>query len=511
MRLRDQYDWAVLGDHPGALLTAGIAAKLGLSVLVLPLGETLRSRVSPSGQCLDPESNFMLGLGKQGKANGLLADSLGRLGLNSSEESRVLAEPELFQVATPSRRLRFMADDDDWARELRREFGDNVAATSGMPGALSAAESPVQTYWRELPDRFKVLEGKPVRRGGASRIEDVRKEISSHLKGRTDREKAWVRRGSRATDLARASRDPAWEEIAAGAWHGTSSQERDDPELWELLQLMALGRTGASFRGGVSAFRELLTHLAKRLGAHVPDRTDCRRIFIEDGRFSGIQAAGSGNMIGARGGVLGCGLPQALMRASNTGRQWPRKLRAGPTPRGWKFTLALTLHAEAVPPGLSRRLIWQEDGSPALEVEVAEPRDYGISEPGNRLVFARTVLPFTPESLHVEHQRMVAARMLRQLTELIPFMEFHVVRIFPDFRTRPEDLKEAYRFTTLEEVPENLKAFSGTGTGSRSGIEGLFVASGESFPELGSLGPVVAAIESSAWLAHRCGLAGPFG
>ena len=49
-----------------------------------------------------------------------------------------------------------------------------------------------------------------------------------------------------------------------------------------------------------------------------------------------------------------------------------------------------------------------------LEIEVADPSDYGYSQPGHRLLFARTVMPFTRESLVVKRQRLIAARMLRQ-------------------------------------------------------------------------------------------------
>ena len=63
MRLLDRYDWIVLGDDPGALLSACLAARLGLSALVLDCGERAMSVVSGSGQLLDPETSTLLGLG----------------------------------------------------------------------------------------------------------------------------------------------------------------------------------------------------------------------------------------------------------------------------------------------------------------------------------------------------------------------------------------------------------------------------------------------------------------
>jgi hypothetical protein len=137
-------------------------------------------------------------------------------------------------------------------------------------------------------------------------------------------------------------------------------------------------------------------------------------------------------------------------------------------------------------------------------------------------------MPFTQESLSADYQRLVAARMLRQANELLPFLEFHVTRIYPDFRMATEsknplgvapgkdkdqdqesELKEVYGFKSLEEIPDNLIVSSGKGLGSNSGIDGLFVASEESYPDLGSFGPTVAALEGVTELAHRSGIAGP--
>lgn len=51
----------------------------------------------------------------------------------------------------------------------------------------------------------------------------------------------------------------------------------------------------------------------------------------------------------------------------------------------------------------------------------------------------------------------------------------------------------------------------GPGVDSRSGVEGLFLSSAEVYPHLGTMAAPVAALEGSAWIAHRMGLAGPLG
>ena len=80
MRLRDHYDWIVLGDHPAALLSAGLAARQGNSVLVLPLGEERMIRSTDAGMMVDLESNYVLGLGRGPAGPGILLELLHRLG-----------------------------------------------------------------------------------------------------------------------------------------------------------------------------------------------------------------------------------------------------------------------------------------------------------------------------------------------------------------------------------------------------------------------------------------------
>jgi hypothetical protein len=157
------------------------------------------------------------------------------------------------------------------------------------------------------------------------------------------------------------------------------------------------------------------------------------------------------------------------------------------------------------------RTVWKEGHAPVLDIELADPRSYGLLEPENRIIFLRTLLPYDEVTLSIRYQRMVAARMFRQLSELIPFIENHVVRIFPDFRSADgnEEFADVYGFPSLRMIPENIRSFNEAGLGSRSGIEGLFVANSESFPKLGSLGGTVAALEATAWIAHRSGLSGP--
>src|SRR5690349_10801759 len=126
MRLRDHYDWIVLGDSPGALLSACLTAKLGFSVLVLPLVPGGQRIVYKTRDCVDPESNYLLGLGRTPRVNGILSETFSRLGVGEAELAE-LSTPDIWpQIITPNFRVTLYGDDRRFGTELARELGQDA-------------------------------------------------------------------------------------------------------------------------------------------------------------------------------------------------------------------------------------------------------------------------------------------------------------------------------------------------------------------------------------------------
>jgi phytoene dehydrogenase-like protein len=534
-RLRDQYDWVVLGEHPGALLSASLAARLGLSVLVLPFGPEARLFVSASGQHFDPEPNYLIGLSPieevSGVTTGLLGTCLKRLGVLPSEEEFIHARGCFPHVVTPTARVALTPDGARLAQELKRELGQAPIERIGLIPALEGSRTEIQKYWLDLPSRLTIDPAAKRKTPAHEKLSQLLRRLAGQVRSSQKSAQPWLVAGNRVSDLESLYPGSDLENVFRGIWQGLSASAIYDPDLPALVQAVSLSNSAASFKGGMTAYREFMLRLAKRSGADIPVKTECRRIFVDGGRLVGIQVSNHGNMVAAQAGVLGCSVEHVAPKISASGSKFFRRLKSAPRPAGWRFSISLTVAAEAIPALTPARVVWQERDAPSILIEVVDPLDYGHKEPDHRIIFARTIVPFTAESLSQGYQKMIGARLFRQLTELFPFLEFHVRRVFPDFRSsvghgllqppaelkaqgsgKPEkdEFREAYPYATLEEIPENLRAYSKSEGGSRSGIEGLFVASGESFPELGSLGPTVAAVESVAWLAHRSGLPGPF-
>jgi phytoene dehydrogenase-like protein len=511
MKIREQYDWVVLGDDPGALLSACLAARLGLSVLVVELGDRVRLGVSPGGQVFDPESNSILGLGRHGAIDGLWYKCLLKAGMTPAESERIRSPECSLEVVTPSIRLRLERNADRFLQEWMREQGAMKPEAEGdLPGMLRRAAEGLLRFWGTVPERLTWVSktdatSSRIQRPARGGVELA--EALASLKGfaaRRAQDAEWLSPESELSPEAAAA--PVLR-AAGGAFAGFGLEA---VPAGVALNLLALSKAEGSYVGGMSAFRDLLRGIAIRSGAHVPAKTRCSRIFIQDGRLVGVQLSQRGNVIAARGGVLGASLAQAREVLSVSGREWPRALKASPEFQGWKFPLALTVREEGVPPGLPDRLVWVEEGAPVLEIELASPSDHGLTEPEHRLLFARTTLPTQDQAMGAAWQRQVAGRIFRQLAEIFPFLEYHVVRIYPDFRTPDlEPFTRCAPWNAVGALPLGVRAEIREGVGYRSGVDGLFVASAESYPELGTFGPLVAALESTAWIAHRSALPGP--
>lgn len=494
--ISSQYDWIVLGDHPGALLSANLVARLGLTVLVVPKSETRGVLLSDEGQYLDPESNFLLGLGE----GGLLHESLSKVGAISED---ILSGDRIYpQVLTPQYRFQFKSEPDLLSLELNRELGTESSLEKDFIESALAGSSEVLDYWTRYPSQLTLDPSgkvKPERRKSWHQIRSVSK-VSRNLAT-----KSTVNNPSGEVESVEALRFGFLGLARPGT--GLESQEA--------FHALALGRSGASYRGGTTSYRKLLIRNAKKLGATILDGAECRRIFVDNGRFTGIQVSSSGNMITGTGCILGSSFEQFSKRVSMNGRSWFSRTHRWPDPVGWKFTIALSVSGEGIVPGLTRRMVWKEAEAPAVEIELAEPGEYGARDQERKLIFLRTILPFHIETLNWEYQRMMAARMFRLASKLVPYLEFHVMKVFPDFRPETQnELRAVYPFERLDMIPENLRCYAPTEhsrrfQGASSGIEGLFISSNQSFPELGSFGPVVAAFDGVAWVAHKMGLAGP--
>lgn len=523
MKLHENYDWAVLGDHPAALLSAILMRRIGYNVVVVPMIPSASVTLSNTAQIHDPETNYILGINPRAE-RAWISSFLGSFG----EKSRPLLnqlEPDSERMGwfTPSLRIEFGGDAEKLRKEFERELGKSQSEAVRLTPALSVAQKKVHSYWEEYPrflsrPRFKkdsrlkrmerVLDWW-AREKTYPLLRDHLSEIAYSLKGKS---RLWLQSSRTIEELTYSLGCPEITEALEGAWTSVTGISSEGIKGLELTHALALAGAGSSFSGGMSKYRSSLMAMAESIGVQVVMDSPCLRIFVENGALIGIQIAGMGKMLGIKGAITGCALEQIKENIHTSGRKpLDQILRATARPQHWKFTFSLAVHAEAIPPGFPKRTIWSEEGAPPIEIEIADPVHYGMGETGEKLIFVRTLFPFTRESIEVEYQRLMSARMFRQVSEILPFLEYHIVRVFPDFREDSVEgrkgFTETYGFTSPDMIPDNLRCYEGQGAGFASGIQKLYVASGESFPVFGSFGPVVAAIEATIYhLKDHCGV-----
>jgi len=233
------------------------------------------------------------------------------------------------------------------------------------------------------------------------------------------------------------------------------------------------------FEKPASWLKERFLDQLRKLGGHVLPNGHLTRIFIERKTVVGIQVEGSSSMITASRVVAACNwtliqrlIGEAILPRSN--------------PLGWMFETRFKISKEAIPIGLTSRMLWVQAGSPVIEIEAVND---------GRLTgefVLRTALPFADYTLERIEQRKTAQRLLKVMEKIIPDLEYNLSRVYPDIRdperTEQVDLVEMYPFHTLNQIPSSRLVYAAPGLGHETAISGLGLAYEESDPQMGERG-----------------------
>ncbi|MBC7690131.1 MAG: hypothetical protein H7222_00025 [Methylotenera sp.] len=567
IKLKENYDWVVAGDHPAALLSAALVAKLGLSVLIVDSKErplrallSMHSHEKPPQKSsqkspekapsvysdrvtsrLNEEPNFYLTL-----RSGLLNDSLKSLGITDAELAYQLKSGHLPQILTPEHRVQIKETSEALDHEFNREFGQKSELILGLLEAVRESSVEVLEYWRTFPERFTFaltaeapeseerqrwpLKKKPKHLRKAQSFNQLCRQLLKQKFASKSSVRFWFKNGFGDGSTLKSKKfsgeknasgelNVLLEGLFAGLFFpltrsqaASRSRQLQGWTVFQSLHAVILAQSGSALVGGPGQLKKMLLDAAARFGAQVISEAACVGLVSTAGRLTHVKIEGFETPVSTRGFLSGTSLSEVKSEISFDQRRFWDRLKSPLTPVGWSFQIGIRVRSISLPPGMTSRMIWQQPDSPSLDLEL-------ISDPGNpdeMLLMLRTVVPYASQSLDPEFQRVTAARMFQKLRELLPFLESAVIGIEPEFRTEVhqsssfQQSEPCHRWKDIAEIPAHLLIFGGKGVGCRTGIEGLFISSYESFPSLGSFGGFLAAIEASAWIAHRCGLPGPF-
>ena len=210
------------------------------------------------------------------------------------------------------------------------------------------------------------------------------------------------------------------------------------------------------------------------LGGHLDLRT-CQNIFVDKKSLVGVQLVGDSTMISTTHAIIGTSQNQVQKFLSEK-----QLLKSEPV--GWKFEIKIEVSPEAVPLGVTSKMVFVEGDSTI--VEMIQGRQGGFT--------LKTLMPMTEISLNREYQRKIAQRLLKLFSHYIPDLEYNLRSVYPDIRD-PEraenvDLKIRYPFTHLDSIPNALLSFAIPGLGHQSVIQGVYYANEEAYPIKGHWG-----------------------
>lgn len=466
MRLQSKYDWVVLGDHPAALLSGSLLTRLGYSVLFLQIFPSTQLTIHSDGRWVDPESSLLFGIADPDELEPGVSWLRRAIREAIGSEADLFADQEVVvQKLDPLSRHRWVA-----------------------PQATSAGAQ----LWNRLAER-PWLTPKP----------------------------KFVPPAARSSDLP--SIAVSW----TSAFHRTLGERLhasgEQSGFW-LDQLSSIGRVS----GGMRRLRDRLLEAARIAGAHEVKEGNCTGIAIQDGRWVGVQVSGRRETFAVQGGCAGVSLTHLVDTLPQAARA--KTADRSPRPSRWLFTVAFGVAEHGRPVGSGDFGYWLDPQS-QIPVEWEWRRssevdsqwiERGSSAPVSRSPWAlhlRAWLPFDAASVQVESLARTGLRLERLAREIFPFLDEHIQWKFPDPLV-PAELSQVYGFISEELIPENLRLYAQVGTtrtewvpwkdqslGYSSGIQGLFVASQESSPPMGPVGPFVAALTSVLEFSKMSGLA----
>ena len=510
MKLQTRYDAVILGTHPSALLAACLLAQKEFSVLIVAPEDTFAAFQAKNGQSFDPEPQILLGLGAESNSIGLLSQILKEIHPHSSKKKQSLSVTRSgICVATPDRRVDFSSL-KQLPSELKREIDPEKYSRENGLGAVDILEPLILEFWSSYSQRLDQIQSQGV-------LSHLKSDLAQYFSKYPYFQREFIRWLSVQSDVIKtqvdwsllrknlicqndershaSSSQKSLSLLWQGLSFGLSSQCSEKSNFWDLTHLLAVAQGGQGLRGGGSEFRKYLLEVAQEHGAHLTQKL-CQSIYVKNRQFLGVQLEDSSETIQARmGGVLGQSFHKIL---SWSHRLNSKKLREF-LPLGWRFTIALTVHENGVPQHASSRTIWQEPLSPPLEIEVLDQSHDPRIASQERGVYLRVVLPYEAETLRPEYLRTIGLRMIAQMQEVFPFSEQHLIKQFPNLKEGDglEDLKSLYSFESLDLIPDSLLVYSPRATTLKKhiGIRSLLVASGEVYPELGTFGWSVSAVE----------------
>lgn len=455
-KLSESYDWIVVGRSPGAALSGALAAKLGLTVLFLPEIEYSEEHTPQTTHETHHHDSQMGLLPVQG-AEPLLLRCLKHIGFQDSfiETKTRHLTPEL-QLLSPDFRMQIKPGSvEKLARSIEWYLGETGLKKLGITWILEKLGPAFIQQFSGIPERLTLQpKSKP-----KANPENRSGHVDWKVLAKSHKQPAfrfWTNSSKRLGSFELA---PDFERLHSLVYAWVSPLTLCNPDelsLQEILTLVSLFSSAQTYQGGPNALANDIMSHAEKLGAVVATEYPWKKTVTRLNEYIGVQAKGISGLISSRG--LVSTVPMQTETKSSHAFLW----------MGCEKPKHLV-------PVSANHWMWKEVGAPFLCLKRNENS-------------VNLIAPVQSSMLSdINSLKVLRRRMLEKASEL--------------YQSPVEAHSEAVMSPLYLEK----------GKHARSRIPGVFLLERTTYPQYGSLGEIVGALESVAWIAHRSGFPGPLG
>ena len=410
------YDVIVCGAELAGLVSAALLARRGLRVLLLG-HDADRPSFDAGGIALSRAPALLPALESQPIARVLTE-------LNSVQVVRRRA-PIMspgYQVALPRRRFDLLAEREPARRELGREFPAEIDAIEGAIDRLVATsgllDAPLGSELTLPPDGFW-------ERREVARLESLLPPPGTDL----------------LSPLP--AGHPMRAAFAAPGAMGTALVPGDVGTVGEARAFDQARRGLHRFEGGYAGLCALLTERLQTFSGERREKVVPVEIVMKRGRAAGIRVRPRDETIGCQHLIWAGPAPAMLALVAEKPARKGRDGGDGLRVAGYRYALSMLVTPEAIPEGMGSRLFvigdpakpLIEDNAVAVTVGVPAPRD-----PGRVPVWAECVLPAPAVDAGPGYLRTMRARVRKQVTRVLPFLNQHLVVLGSPFDGLPPEI-----------------------------------------------------------------------
>ncbi len=492
----ERYDVIATGRGLSTALASALLAQSGKKVLLVEDKDRHDLFADMSIDPLDG-SEVILGL----KSGYILKQALERLGLSESIEEILEPTAEVAQIVSSRYRVTLSQDWDALCADLKREFS---ADESGL----------IMRYLRHLIE--KQDDGAPVVNDihtvGHSSARAVSKWRSYY--GKLSEEYAKKVTDTNIMKYSLSAR--TIEEILSPVVAFNSYVTPSNLNVEQCVRHCSIAFDGMwRIKGGMLTLLDKFYTIIENYGGSIKRNATVRSLVTEDHKITGVLLSSHEGVVFADNILLGARHRQVY--AETTGKLKDANLTydlSRVEPSHWRYSIKISVNKDSLPAGLSNNSILVSDPTLPLEeenyimVRTFHPKAHidSADEVVSQLLVT-VLVPLTSTRLDYTYLRRLSGRVLRRLEGFLPFIDFNVIDMMPDFRKSEEQIREYYPEDQQQNIPERLHQYYVRGGKEAQALDALTVSTPHSnlyfcgrliWPSLGTYGEAL-----SGWKAFE--------